>query len=248
MGQSPGYRLATHSSQLLVMLGHDAYEHGTPQNTHPHPQTAGNYPLLIRSHSLLSFCRGPRSQRCSQAERGLGRSQMPPGPASAGPPELSAEWAGVGTKMGLWGAAGSSRRPQQLRPLHWASLHSVGEVEDEPLPGGILGRRIWPVPCTPRSWPATVTGVVPSPIFVLHWCPKFHEVILQVISEKGFFFLKKTQKILKGISYLLSDRKPPGGYVLRGNTVTQLSYFLILGLGFPIKEMGIKAASIKKGT
>lgn len=93
-----------------------------------------------------------------------------------------------------------------------------------------------------------VTGIVPSPIFVWHWCPKFHEVILQVISEKGFFFLKKTQKILKGISYLLSDRKPLGGYVLRGSTVTQLSYFLVLGLGFPIKEMGIKAASSKKGT
>lgn len=67
-----------------------------------------------------------------------------------------------------------------------------------------------------------------------------------MISEKGFFFLKKTQEILKGISYLLSDRKSLGGYVLRGNTVTQLNYFLVLGLGFPINEMGIKAASIKK--
>ena len=65
-----------------------------------------------------------------------------------------------------------------------------------------------------------------------------------MISEKGFFILKETQEILKGISYLLSDRKPLGGYVLRGNTVTQLSYFLVLGLGFPISEMGIKAASI----
>ena len=79
MGQSPGHRLAAHSSQLLVMLGHDANEHGTPQNTHPRPQSARNHPLLIRSHSLLSFCRGPRKQRCSQAEQGLGRSQMPEG-------------------------------------------------------------------------------------------------------------------------------------------------------------------------
>ena len=153
----------------------------------------------------------------------------------------------VGRSPDQNGALRSSGEPQAAPT---ADAPSLGQPPlcrwggDEPLPGGVLGRRIWPVPCTPRSWAATVTGVVPSPIFVRHWYPKFHEVILQVISEKGFFILKETQEILKGISYLLSDRKPLGGYVLRGNTVTQLSYFLVLGLGFPISEMGIKAASI----
>ena len=88
------------------------------------------------------------------------------------------------------------------------------------------------------------TGIAPLPLLSGIGALKFHEVILQVISEKGFFFLKKTQEILKGISYLLSDRKCLGGYVLRSNTVTQLNYFLVLGLSFPINEMGIKAASI----
>lgn len=121
MGQSPGHRLAghrlaghrlaAHSSQLLVMLGHDAYEHGTPQNTHPHPPSAGNHPLLIRSHSCC---------HSAEARGNKGKARQKGGWAGARCPRAS-----------VCGASGAfsqvGRSPDQN-----GALRSSGELQAAP--------------------------------------------------------------------------------------------------------------------
>lgn len=151
MGQSPGHRLAghrlaghrlaAHSSQLLVMLGHDAYEHGTPQNTHPHPPSAGNHPLLIRSHSCCHSAEARGNKGTARQKGGWAGARCPRASVCG----ASGAFSQVGRSPDQNGALRSSgelQGPRQLTPLRWASLHSVGGVEDEPLPGGMLGRCI----------------------------------------------------------------------------------------------------------
>ena len=121
-----------------------------PPSSHPLPLTA----VILQR---------PEETKVQPGRTRAGQEPDAPGPASVGPPGLSVEWAGVWTKMGLWGAAGSPKRPRQLMPLRWASLHSAGEVEMSPCLEGCWGDASDRYPAPPGAEQPQSLGLYPLP-------------------------------------------------------------------------------------